>query len=108
MNWSKVGVVDVDSGTIMVGDPCYHLYKESGDSATKLDFHEIFGKDWDAFCDLVEHGHQPGVSLFGSGTAVTVTNFGGDGTFPVYVKRDVDGRISAVMINFDNVEDNDD
>ena len=102
MSWEKVGFAAVDSGTIMIGDPCYHLHKDVSTPEAKATFEGDFGKNWEEFCDLCDHGHKPGISQFGGDTALVVTGFGGDGCFPVYVKRDKHGLITAAMIDFDD------
>jgi hypothetical protein len=93
------GEFSVDSGQAMVGDPCY-LY--DWDTSANVDFDEN---------SIVGEYSYNGVS------ATTVTNnFGtvgdykavafstgyGDGVYPVYVKLNDEGRVSMVVIDFEN------
>ena len=89
--WERVGVCAVDSGTIMFGDPCYQKDEP------------IPGKDWKGFCNAMgdkdtlqlafKRGHE--------GLGVAISGFGGDGCYPVYVKRSVTGMVIEAKIVFE-------
>lgn len=93
--WEDIGVVDVDSGHLWFGDPCYVL-----DPATSRP--KELGKEWD---DLIPHmisadavqwhfdGGTPGLG-------VTVSSGYGDGRYVVRIKRGADGCVRAAMIEF--------
>lgn len=90
-NWELAGHVSVDSGTLMIVDPCY------------VDE----GFDYDAWCDSIDYSRKDGllpepVKLsFAAGTAW------GDGTYPVYVRKDSRGKITAMMVDTDPTDDED-
>jgi len=100
----KVGVVGVDSGTIWIGDPCY-LRPEDGE-----DLRQYQGPfdDWHAFVDKLNKGpfnkSPPGVQFNykrgHAGLGVVVQSFGGDGTYPVYIVRDLRGQVRMAIIDF--------
>lgn len=100
----QVGHVYVDAGLIMVGDPCYTLPDEGS-------HRDEVAKDWGTFCEALndtrKNGNADGVyKPFGDGTAVVVSSGYGDGTYPVFVKRDANGRIMKLVIDFGDEEDN--
>ena len=88
-----IGHVDVDSGTLMIGDPCY------------LDG----GFDYDKWCDQLNFEGN-GVLVgpddfdnekFGSST-VAFSTLHGDGGYPVYAYFEMRGgerRVSAVLVD---------
>lgn len=83
VGFELAGGVWVDSGTLMIVDPCYvdegFDYNEWGD---RIDF---------------ENDKVPGPVR---GSYAMSTRWG-DGTYPVYVKRDQDGRITAMLVDTD-------
>lgn len=97
--WETVGQVGVDSGTIQIGDPCYHVGKTPETAYPEMP------KTWNEYCKVTgdDNIHQ-----FGRGTAVMIGGFGGDGTFPVQVRRDRNGLITAARIIFDGSLDEED
>lgn len=91
------GQVWVDSGTLMVGDPCY---LDGG-----FDYIE-----WGQSIDF-EKGIYPGPSDFakpGEGGTFAFGTRWGDGTYPVYVKKDRDGQVTAVLVDTDPDEEEED
>lgn len=91
----QVGVISVDAGLVMVGDPCYHV----GSKKPPKDF----CGNWADFCqqklqdlDVVQLNHDRGHA----GLAVVIGGFGGDGCYPVYVERDKDGRTARMIVDF--------
>lgn len=87
----QVGKVFVDSGLIMVGDPCYYLHKSDNK------FTKEFGKDWGEFCEIALDGVT---SQIGTGTAVVSKSGLGDGVYPVYVEFDDEGIPDMLIIDF--------
>lgn len=93
--WERAGTVGVDSGTLMIGDPCY------------LDG----GFDYSEWCDSMYwdgSGIHPGPSDFakpGEGLTFAASTAYGDGSYPVYVKRGENARIVAMMVITDPEED---
>ena len=94
----KIGSLFVDAGIVMVGDPCYTLPDDAS-------HREEVAKDWSKFCDAI--GNENVSAPFGKGTALVVSSGYGDGEYPVYVQRDHFGRISRLVVEFIN-EDEDD
>lgn len=95
----QIGVVSVDSGLIMVGDPCYHLGK------TKQP--EAFCNSWEAF--IYERLTKDGKPLMevqldhdsgNEGLAVVCGSFGGDGCYPVYAEKDKFGVTQRLIVEF--------
>ena len=78
----KVGEVGVDSGQIMIVDPCY------------VDD----GLDYNASCKITLS--KDGYGVNSEGGFVTGTLFG-DGTYPIYAEFE-NGRISSLTIRFDD------
>ena len=94
------GFCGVDSGQIMVIDPCYAFndnYTGNDDAAT--------GGNYDAICRVSiadTFGEFPLPANGYSGNVGVVTSSGyGDGNYPVYVDVNSDGRVAALHIIFD-------
>lgn len=92
-----IGYVDVDAGLINIGDPCY---LSDGNNSFE---------DWSKFCDFLgENRSQFDESGFKAiphqlghvGKSIVVQTAYGDGTYPVSVTRNKEGRILSVTINF--------
>ena len=100
--WEQVGEIGVDAGLVWVGDPCYCVTPDA-------DSHPA--KTWDEFCELLypsgDDVHSaPVCKQFNyaaghAGLGVCVSTLDGDGTYPVFVKRDERGGIVGVMVRFD-------
>jgi len=92
----KVGECWVDSGTVMVGDPCYVLPEEStGDPG--LDYEDLLNK-WKESDYKDNPVRIEGVTVF-------MTPWG-DGVYPIYaVKKD--SKIVRIIIDFEDEEDYD-
>lgn len=94
--WEQVGVIGVDAGLCWVGDPCYIIHSEPN---------KDLGKDWLDFCDRLCDGEISGTkqwncNLGQPGLGVTVSTGYGDGEYPVFVKRNSEGRIAEVKVKF--------
>lgn len=91
--WIKAGEIGVDAGLCWIGDPCYVVSKDAS---------HVF-KSWSDFCDQIgsddvkqfnyNHGHP--------GLGVAVQTGYGDGTYPVYIRRNKEGRVMEVKAVFD-------
>ncbi len=103
--WEEVGIIGVDAGLCWLGDPCYIM----GDDAS-----EKPAKTWSEFCDklwekegLDKNGNperdyaQWNYKMGHAGLGVTVSTGWGDGSYPVYIKRNKEGRIAEVKVVFD-------
>ncbi len=89
-----LGVVEVDSGTLLLGDPGYCLPRAK-DGTSGIDYESIMGAP-----------DEPASYLDGR-PVILLTRFGGDGTFPVYGEIDEDGELVRVTIEFVGPEDED-
>ena len=85
--WRFLGIVQVDSGTLVVGDPTYLLPdRERGKSG--LDYEVVTSADTE----------QHSVPL-ANDVALLIQNFGGDGPYPVFGEF-YDDELMALRINF--------
>lgn len=99
------GSFAVDSGQAMVGDPCYLDEWKKWEEGTEFDHAAHAG----------EYGYLGacGVTLkdnfgqLGNASAVVFSTGYGDGLYPVYVQLNDDGRVSKVIIDFEEELDED-
>lgn len=89
--WTTVGYIGVDSGTVMVVDPCYIIAEDKW-----MDFHhEYAGRNgFETHSAEMECG----------GVAVTTAH--GDGEYPVEARFDTYGRVLEIRIKFDYEDEN--
>lgn len=94
-----LGHVGVDSGQVMVGDPCYlERYKanefsaEEGDTAVTGEF------SYDGVCRTTCYTELQGGQL-GRSDAVACSSGYGDGRYPVYAEYK-DGRVARLVVEF--------
>jgi len=91
-SWERIGAIPVDSGTLMISDPCYAAENVTG--------HGHSSNAWREFCEMMaqnridDEGHM--AVKFGH----VITGFGGDGFYPVYVKRDELGNVTELRVKF--------
>jgi len=86
--WEFVGFITVDSGTVQIGDPCY-------------DYNTEDKRCWTLFCSQIKGAVTPLAHKTGRhGKAVVVSSFGGDGTYPVYIKRGTENEIAQMKVDF--------
>jgi hypothetical protein len=97
--WEEIGEVGVDAGLCWIGDPCYILHTNTPPKA--------IGTTWHEFCAKVINDHtQFNYDIGHTGLGVCVSTGYGDGSYPVYIKRDPDtGRIAEVRVAFISNED---
>lgn len=103
-----IGHIGVDSGQVMIGDPCYLDDWGAGEFTEVMDKPD--GKyvprgtfDYNGACTATCSEKSVGVlsNRHGSGLAVvSATNFG-DGQYPVFVERDHHGRPKRLIVDFD-------
>ena len=81
------GSVCVDSGQVMIVDPCYVMDTDS----------DVFG----TVCDVTTTGHRVGEFLAAgtAGTGVASSSGHGDGIYEVWAEL-VDGRVARLVIEF--------
>jgi hypothetical protein len=89
-----VGHVNVDSGQIMIGDPCYVLPQRAWNRP---------GRTYD---ELLENTSPSGTEQtrepFGRGVALVTSSGYGDGQYPVYITRTRDGAVRSITVYFDD------
>jgi hypothetical protein len=91
--WELVGKIGVDAGLCWIGDPCY---------CVTPDVDEHPAKTWQEFCNLLggQDVKQFNYRAGHPGLGVCVRT-GGDGWFPVFVKRNAHGEIAEVNVKFE-------
>lgn len=82
-NWELVGHADVDSGQIAIVDPCYVMSDKAYDKLTDTEMK-----------DEVRILHKE------SAQGIVVGSGYGDGTYPVYMRRNSEGRVIEAKIVF--------
>lgn len=80
-----LGFIEVDSGTVLVGDPLY-LLPCVADGRRGIDYAAVIG--------AVEPA-----SYLDNQPVLLMQRFGGDGTFPVYGEFD-DGEFMRILVEF--------
>lgn len=90
-----IGRVPVDSGTLMVVDPCY-MACEPGQGSYQEPARVK------AFLDAFDRGKIAWEErVRGLATGLTVSGFGGDGTYPVYAEIDEHGLVARIIVEFE-------
>ena len=92
MKFVEIGTVDVDSGMVMIGDPCYSLPDDASSRPA-------VARDWMSFCDAM--GSAPHAEPLGAGVAIVVRPLCGDGRYPVIAEVTSQGSIRRVILDFD-------
>ena len=98
--WVKAGTVYVDSGSILIGDPCYHI----GDEKNKE-------QNWKGFVDRVykDTFYETGIATAWSvGEGIVCSTGYGDGEYNVFIKRSPHNRIAELKIVFIDPDGDDD
>jgi hypothetical protein len=99
-----VGQVAVDSGQIMIIDPCYinaDFVKEF-DPATKGKPSSSYEMNYDGCCNATLSSKGYGQL---EGLAIACGTLYGDGVYPVYAEFDNRNRVKTLTIDFDPQED---
>lgn len=91
--WQEVGEIGVDAGLCWIGDPCYCVTPDADEHPAKT---------WYEFCDKLDDN---GVTQWNykaghPGLGVSVQTGYGDGVYPVYIKRNKEGRVIEVKVVF--------
>ena len=90
-----LGEVEVDSGTLVISDPAYCLPHRERDKP---------GVDYQA---VIDADVSVTSSYLGNGLVLLISNFGGDGTFPVFGEF-ADGELMRVTVEFVGPDDDED
>ena len=97
---TKIGIVGVDAGVLMVGDPCYFFGPE------KTTAQEAYPGGWSEICDTVlndkfdesePRAAQLNYAKGHAGLGVIVGTTHGDGVYPVYLETDDKDRRRLVV-----------
>ena len=97
----KEGFIGVDSGQVMLIDPCY-IGKDFAN-----EYGEKAGLNYSGACEASLSKKHCG-NFGGNDMAFCTGTTHGDGVYPVYVKRNRSGRVVAMLIDFDGSCDLDD
>ena len=81
-----LGQVEVDSGTLVIGDPCY-LLSRIADGRAGVDYEAVLQTD------------EPVTSPLDGQPVVLLRQFGGDGSFPVFGEYE-DGELIRAIVDF--------
>lgn len=100
--WEYIGFVGVDSGQVLLVDPCY-LGKYIMDRPNDKDPSEQPKLKYSDICAVTgsKGGGQIHYDLGHPGAGVVLGTAYGDGTYPVQVKRNKSGRIIEARIIFE-------
>jgi len=104
--WVEVGKIGVDAGMCWLGDPCYFVDDARRNKKWSMkDDRPEYIKDYTAFLDRLDKLEERGVAVWPfekghDGFGVTVATGGGDGLYPVYVKRSREGLVGEVRVVF--------
>lgn len=101
MTWTRIGFVGVDSGQLLVCDPCYidGQWKKNRfqGGVNETETHE-FSYDGCCKASLTKKGYgQLNYEKGHAGVGVAFSSGDGDGVYPVYA-RFVEGRIAEIKI----------
>ena len=106
-DWQKVGDVWVDSGTIAVGDPCYTAGPDATTPVKSWD--DFLAKTWPMTfggakgTDAERNAEMFVANVMGeAGVGVVVSSGYGDGVYPVYIRKNAEGRVMGVMVDFED------
>ncbi len=86
-----IGIIEVDSGTVVVGDPAYTLPSVK-DGKPGIDYAAV----------TRDHSAKPGIQLDDQ-PVVLLANFGGDGPYAVIGEFE-DGEFMRAIIEFEPLE----
>lgn len=97
---TQIGEVWVDSGQVMIVDPCYLKDWVDNDFKEKEDGDTSFS--YAGACNVTLSGARAGQLEHG---AVVSSTAYGDGVYPAYVERDSSGTILRLIVEFDQGND---
>ena len=114
-SWEYIGSIGVDSGQMMLSDPCYVKDFEDSDDVVGLKDAIKNGSDdsysYTGACSQSNTSQHAGVLVndIGAELGVVCSSGFGDGVYPVYVKRHAfgnnDTRVVEMKIEFVNEEE---
>jgi len=96
-DFELVGKISVDSGQVMLIDPCYITPEFETESTDDPSLN--YAGACNASLSTKRCGNFGG-NIHDDTVAFCAQTIHGDGVYPVYVKRDRIGRVTAMMIDF--------
>jgi hypothetical protein len=99
----QLGIVGVDSGQIIITDPCY-IGSEWKDN--EYDQGEPGDYSYGGACQTADGeklGGQLNFNIGHAGAGVVVRSGYGDGTYPVYALYNDEGRVSKLIVDFESM-----
>jgi len=101
----KLGSIGVDSGQVMVCDPCYlNDWKDTEFAGGVTQEYRTKAFDYDGACRETCYAPESGGAL-GGFLAVVASSGYGDGEYPVYADYNAEGRIVRLVIDFSDCEE---
>lgn len=99
MTKKLVGYVAVDSGQVLIADPCYLKEWKDGDFIPENDEQDNhYGKACKITCSKEGFGEMTISGIAGNG--VVSETYSGDGCYPVYAVIGTNGRPKRLIIEF--------
>ena len=94
------GHIGVDSGQIMIGDPCY---LDGWDNNKDEEWNPEGKEGQYSYQGVSATTSKDAYGQIGGGLAVAMSSGYGDGQYPVYVQLNEDGRVVMAVIDFNDV-----
>jgi hypothetical protein len=99
-----IGSFSVDSGQAIVGDPCYlDTWENWNSEENNFEDHEVKAGEY-GYLGACGVTLKEGYGTLGMGSAVAFTTGYGDGVYPVFADINEDGRITKIVIDFEDEE----
>jgi hypothetical protein len=99
-----IGSFSVDSGQAIVGDPCYlDTWENWNSEENNFEDHETKAGEY-GYLGACGVTLKEGYGTLGMGSAVAFTTGYGDGVYPVFANINEDGRITKIVIDFEDEE----
>jgi hypothetical protein len=89
-----LGLVEVDSGTLILGDPMYCL-PDARQDKPGIEYQKVIDAE------------QAAATYLGGQPVFLLSNFGGDGSYPVHAQVTDTGRLLSITIEFVEPEEDD-
>lgn len=96
----QVGEIYVDTGECWIGDPCHLFDDEEGKADTAR-----LGENWQAFCRTMEQAADTHGVISFDGMGIVIPTGMGDGIYPVFATFNKDGRVTEVIVQFLNEDE---
>ena len=104
-DFRRIGFVGVDSGQVMVGDPCYLSDWADDEFASDGDRREPYDYSYSGACNATLS--DIGGGELGRNLSVASRTYWGDGIYPVYQVLDGDGEVAGLFVDFSGILTND-